>query len=318
MRLATLSNGRPDGALVAVDADRKTMWPAGPETFQALLDGAPTGKPDATGPFDVTRCMAPLPRAWQFLDGSAYVNHVELVRRARGAEMPERFWTDPLMYQGCSDPFLGPADPIVSAPDWGTDFEAEVAVVVADVDRGASVDDAREAIRFVMLLNDTSLRGLIPDELAKGFGFVQSKPPSALAPLALSLDELDGWDGDRLHARMCVDLNGVPFGRTDAGQDMTFGFPELIAHAARTRPLRAGTVIGSGTVSNKRDGGPGAPVAQGGAGYSCIAEQRMIETIETGHAVTPFLRPGDHVEIWMEDAEGRDLFGRISQRVEAA
>ncbi len=306
---------RRDGQLRIVAPDRATSTRMQRHSFAEMVErglAPPDGAPE---PFEIERCTAPMPRAWQFLDGSAYVNHVELVRRARGAEMPAAFWTDPLMYQGCSDPFLGPRDDIVGEPDWGLDFEAEIAVVLADVDMGASVDEARDAIRWAMLLNDVSLRNLIPPELAKGFGFVQSKPPSALAPLALSLDKLAGWDGDRLHGRMCIDLNGVPFGRLEAGQDMTFGFPELIAHAARTRPLRAGTVIGSGTVSNKRDGGPGRTIAQGGAGYACIAEQRMVETIEDGAPATPFLQPGDHVDIWMEDAEGRDLFGRISQKV---
>tara|TARA_R110000850_G_scaffold99_67_gene711 strand:+ start:2422 stop:3375 length:954 start_codon:yes stop_codon:yes gene_type:complete len=307
---------RRDGQLRIVSPDRKTSTRMKRHSFIEMMEygiDEPDGPPE---PFDIARCTAPLPRAHQFLDGSAYVNHVELVRKARGAPMPARFWTDPLMYQGCSDPFLGPMSPIVGDPAWGIDFEAEVAVIVADVDMGATVDEARQAIRWVMLLNDVSLRNLIPDELAKGFGFVQSKPPSALAPLARSVDDVTGWDGDRLHATMCVDLNGMPFGRADAGQDMTFGFPQLIAHAARTRPLRAGTVIGSGTVSNKLDDGPGRTVAQGGVGYSCIAEHRMIETIETGAPVTPFLQPGDDVQIWMEDALGNDLFGRISQKVQ--
>jgi len=268
----------------------------------------------AEEPVDLTALTAPLPRARQFLDGSAYVNHVELVRKARGVDMPGSFWTDPLMYQGCPD-FLGPRDDIPGNSAWGLDFEAEVAVVIGDVPMGASPDQARDAIRFVMLLNDVSLRGLIPAELSKGFGFVQSKPPCALAPLARSPDDLPGWDGDRLNARMCVDLNGQPFGRTEAGVDMTFGFPALIAHAARTRPLGAGTVVGSGTVSNKLDGGPGRAVRQGGAGYSCIAEQRMVETVETGAPVTPFLANGDIVRIWMEDREGRSLFGEIEQNV---
>lgn len=306
---------RRDGELRIVSPDRTTSTRMQRRTFAEMTElglAAPDGPAE---PFDITRCTAPMPRSWQFLDGSAYVNHVELVRQARGAQMPETFWTDPLMYQGCSDPFLGPTDPIVGDPAWGLDFEAEVAVVIGDVDMGASIDAARDAIRWVMLLNDVSLRGLIPDELAKGFGFVQSKPPSALAPLARSVDDMPGWDGDRLNATMCVDLNGAPFGRTDAGQDMTFSFPDLIAHAAKTRPLRAGTIIGSGTVSNKRDGGPGDRIADGGAGYSCIAEQRMVETIRTGQATTPFLRGGDRVRIWMEH-EGADLFGTIDQTVE--
>ncbi|PWJ21816.1 fumarylacetoacetate hydrolase family protein [Jannaschia seohaensis] len=317
MILASLPEGR-DGALRIVAPDRATATRAGAATFRALLDGASDAAAGGPEPFDIARCGAPLPRTGQFLDGSAYVNHVELVRKARGVPMPESFWTDPLMYQGCSDPFLGPADPILTDPTWGTDFEAEVAVVTGDVPLGADIDTARAAIRFVLLLNDVSLRGLIPDELGKGFGFVHGKPPSALAPLAVAPEALPGWDGDRLNATMCIDLNGAPFGRLDAGRDMTFGFPELIAHAARTRPLAAGTVVGSGTVSNKgADGGPGRTVADGGAGYACLAEQRMVETIRDGKPSTPFLKSGDRVEIWMEDAEGRDLFGRIAQDVKA-
>ncbi|TFL18507.1 fumarylacetoacetate hydrolase family protein [Jannaschia formosa] len=313
MIVASLPSGR-DGALVVVSDDLSKARHCAEGSLAAALDaGTITPEGDATS-FDAGACVAPLPRARQFLDGSAYVNHVELVRKARGAEMPSSFWTDPLMYQGCPD-FLGPRAEIVGKPAWGPDFEAEVAVVTGDVPMGASEDEARAAIRFVMLLNDVSLRGLIPDELSKGFGFVQSKPPGALAPLARSPDDLPGWDGDRLDATMCVDLNGQPFGRTRAGVDMTFGFPRLIAHAARTRPLGAGTVIGSGTVSNKLDGGPGRTVAQGGAGYSCIAEQRMVETLETGAPVTPFLANGDRVRIWMEDREGRSLFGDIDQTV---
>ncbi|CUH40449.1 2-keto-4-pentenoate hydratase/2-oxohepta-3-ene-1,7-dioic acid hydratase (catechol pathway) [Jannaschia seosinensis] len=313
MILASYPDGR-DGAACIVAPDRATARLLG-RSFAEVIEGLVTTEGDVR-PFDPQACTAPLPRARQFLDGSAYVNHVELVRRARGARMPESFWTDPLMYQGCADPFLGPTAPIKGDPDWGIDLEAEVAIVTGDVPMGADVDTARAAIRWVMLLNDVSLRNLIPPELAKGFGFVQSKPPSALAPLARSVDDVPGWDGDRLQARMCIDLNGQPFGRLDAGADMTFGFPQLIAHAAKTRPLPAGTVIGSGTVSNKLDGGAGRTIVSGGAGYGCIAEQRMVETIETGAPVTPFLRSGDHVEIWMEDSDGRDLFGRISQKVE--
>ncbi len=246
-----------------------------------------------------------------FLDGSAYVNHVELVRKARGAAMPDSFWTDPLMYQGCSV-FLRPDADIVGEVAWGIDCEAEVAVITDDVPIGVSVADAAGLIRYVMLLNDVSLRGLIPDELGKGFGFVQSKPPSALSPFAVPVEACEGWDGRRLNGVMCVDINGVPLGRTEAGQDMTFDFAQLIAHAAKTRPLPKGSVIGSGTVSNKdADGGPGRPVGQGGAGYSCIAEQRMVETILQGTPRTPFLKPGDRVEIWIDGAE----FGTISQTV---
>ena len=262
--------------------------------------------------------MSPLPRAYQWADGSAYVNHVELVRKARNAEMPETFWTDPLMYQGGSDSFLGPRDPIVMADEaYGIDMEGEIAVIVDDVPMGASLDQAREAIRLVMLVNDVSLRGLIPAELGKGFGFFQSKPSSAFSPVAVTPDELgDAWDGGKLSLPLMVDYNGKPFGRANAGVDMTFDFPTLIAHAAKTRPLVAGSIIGSGTVSNKQGGGPGKPVDAGGVGYSCIAEIRTIETIEAGKATTPFMRFGDTVRIEMKDKSGHSIFGAIEQVVE--
>jgi len=266
--------------------------------------------------FDASSALAPLPRAYQFLDASAYVNHVALVRQARGAELPDRFWTDPLMYQGASDGFLAASDPVTGDPAWGIDFEAEVAVITGAVPMGVSVEQARETIRLVMLMNDISLRNLIPDELAKGFGFLQSKPRNACSPVAVTPDSLPGWDGGKLHGILNVDLNGRPFGRADAGIDMTFDFGTLIAHAAKTRPLAAGTIIGSGTVSNRdEDGGPGKPVAQGGRGYSCIAEQRMVETIQTGAPQTPFLQPGDTVKIWIEDDTGQSIFGAIDQEV---
>ena len=318
MRYATLDNGTPDGRLVIVSDDLATCRPLPGMTLQAMLDGAEMPQPGAEQPFDPARCLSPLPRAYQFLDGSAYVNHVELVRRARGAQMPDSFWRDPLMYQGGSDGFLPPTAPIRGAPDWGMDFEAEVAVITGPVPMGATPAQARDAIRLVMLCNDISLRALIPDELAKGFGFVQSKPACAFSPLAVEPRALPGWDGGRLSGTVRVDLNGEPFGRADAGVDMTFDFPTLIAHAAKTRALAAGTIIGSGTVSNRdKDGGPGKPVAQGGRGYSCIAEQRMVETILTGEARTPFLGQGNRVRIWMEDDAGRSLFGTIDQSVEA-
>lgn len=267
-------------------------------------------------PFEGYAFQAPMPRAYQFLDASAYVNHVALVRQARGAEMPDHFWTDPLMYQGVSDRFLGPNDPIQANPDWGIDFEAEIAVITGHVPQGVSIDDARQTIKLVMLLNDISLRHLIPDELAKGFGFVQSKPHNACSPVAVTPDALSGWDGGKLHGTLKIDLNGKPFGRVEAGDDMTFDFPALIAHAAKTRPLSAGTIIGSGTVSNRdAAGGPGKPVAEGGRGYACIAEQRMVETILDGAPKTPFLRQGDRVEIWMDDANGQSVFGAIDQTV---
>lgn len=318
MKVASLIHeGNPNGRLVVLSDDLRQKISTTSGSLQAALDGAPINTVGSHTPFAAGDATSPLPRAYQFLDGSAYVNHVELVRKARGAEMPQSFWTDPLMYQGGSDSFLAPTDPITGHPEWGIDFEGEIAVITGPVPMGASRDEAQKAIRFVMLCNDVSLRNLIPAELAKGFGFVQSKPACAFSPVAVTPDALPGWDGAKLHGILKIDLNGQPFGRADAGVDMTFDFPTLIAHAAKTRHLAAGTIIGSGTVSNKSDGGPGKPVSQGGAGYSCIAEQRMIETILEGAPQTPFLQPGDHVEIWMEDAGGQSIFGKISQYVEA-
>ncbi|WP_338549961.1 fumarylacetoacetate hydrolase family protein [Roseovarius phycicola] len=287
------------------------------ETMQAALEtGFGTVTTNHARQLDEFEFQAPLPRAYQFLDASAYVNHVALVRQARGAEMPQSFWTDPLMYQGVSDAFLGPNDPIVGDPAWGLDFEAEIAVITGPVPMGITAEEAVSTIKLVLLLNDVSLRSLIPDELAKGFGFLQSKPRNACSPVAVTPDSLSGWDGGKLHGILNVDFNGAPFGRTDAGIDMTFDFGTLIAHAAKTRPLGAGTIIGSGTVSNRdADGGPGRPVAQGGKGYSCIAEQRMVETLQTGTPQTPFLQPGDRVKIWMEDESGQSIFGAIEQEV---
>ncbi|MEM9794945.1 MAG: fumarylacetoacetate hydrolase family protein [Pseudomonadota bacterium] len=314
MKLATLPGPTPDGRLVAVSGE--TCRPVACGTMLAWLEGGDRTLGMEEG-FDPTEALACLPRAWQFLDGSAYVNHVDLVRRARGAEMPERFWHDPLMYQGLNL-FEPPRAPIPSSPGWGTDLEAEVAVLTGPVPRGASVDVAGAAIKAVCLLNDVSLRALIPDELAKGFGFVHGKPASALSPLALTVDDMPGWRDGRLHATIHVDLNGAPLGRTDAGADMTFDFPTLVAHAARTRDLPVGTVIGSGTVSNRdANGGPGRPVSAGGRGYSCIAEQRMVETIRDGRAQTPFLAVGDRVRLWAEH-DGADLFGAIEQEIVAA
>lgn len=333
MKLATLKNGTRDGKLVVVSndltryADASFLVP----TLQAALDDwrriAPHLEALAESlehgsvpseRFHEHDAMSPLPRAYQWADGSAYVNHVELVRKARSAEMPASFWTDPLIYQGGSDAFLAPRDPIRMADEaFGIDMEGEIAVIVDDVPMGASVNEARQAIRLVMLVNDVSLRGLIPAELGKGFGFFQSKPSSAFSPVAVTPGELgDAWDGGKLSLPLAVDYNGKPFGRADAGVDMTFDFPTLIAHAAKTRPLAAGTIVGSGTVSNKLDGGPGKPVGEGGVGYSCIAEIRMIETIETGKATTPFMRFGDTVRIEMKDGAGHSIFGAIEQVVE--
>ncbi len=330
MKLASLKHGR-DGRLVIVSEDLTRFTDATriAPTLQAALDDWDHAEPHLrelahsleVGAAPVERfherdCASPLPRAYQWADGSAYVNHVELVRKARGAEMPASFWTDPLMYQGGSDSFLGPRDDIAFAEDekWGVDFEAEVAVVTGDVPMGVGADEALDHVRLIMLVNDVSLRGLIPDELAKGFGFFQSKPSSAFSPCAVTPDALgEAWKGGKLYLPLIVTFNGKPFGRANAGADMTFGFGQLIAHAAKTRPLAAGSIIGSGTVSNKLDGGLGKPVAEGGVGYSCIAEQRMIETIETGKPVTPFMKFGDCVEIEMRDARSHSVFGRIEQ-----
>jgi len=263
---------------------------------------------------------SPLPRAYQWVDGSAYVNHVQLVRQARGAEMPESFWTDPLMYQGASDGFLSPRDTIPLADfAWGCDLEGEVAVIVGDVPLGATRDEALAEIRLVMLCNDVSLRNLIPAELAKGFGFVQSKPASAFSPVAVTPALLgEAWKDGKLHGALLVTLNGEDFGKADAGVDMTFDFGTLIAHLAKTRSLCAGTVIGSGTVSNRdAGGGPGKPVADGGLGYSCIAEVRTVETILRGKAETPFLKHGDTVRIEMQDDKHHTIFGAIEQTVAA-
>lgn len=305
------------GRLMVVSDDLTSFCYAKEPNLQTALDHDDLSPNRGNSPFNEENCSSPLPRAYAFLDGSAYVNHVSLVRQARGVEMPISFWTDPLMYQGCSQ-FLPPRANIPSDLSWGTDFEAEVAVITHRVAMGASREEALEAIRYVMLLNDISLRNLIPDELAKGFGFVQSKPACACSPVAVEVERCPGWQDGKLHGVLRVDLNGQPFGRTDAGIDMTFDFGDLIAHAAKTRALPAGTVIGSGTVSNRdKDGGPGKPVAVGGAGYSCIAEQRMVETILSGAPKTPFLQPGDRVRIWMEDGNGRSIFGAIDQEVKA-
>jgi fumarylacetoacetate (FAA) hydrolase len=331
MKLASLKHGR-DGQLLVVSRDLKRAadathvvptlqaalddWDAAAPRLQEIADALEAGR-IAHLAFDPERCAAPLPRAFQWADGSAYVNHVELLRRARGAEMPAAFWTDPLMYQGGSDAFLGPTDPIEVAEEaYGVDFEAEVAVVVGDVEMAASREEAARAIRLIVLVNDVSLRNLIPAELAKGFGFFHAKPSSAFAPVAATPEELGrAFDGARLALPLLSYVNGVPFGRPDAGLDMTFDFPTLIAHAAKTRPLSAGTIVGSGTVSNKDAGGPGRPIAEGGLGYSCIAEQRMVETIRAGRPHTPFLKFGDRVRIEMLDGDGRSIFGAIDQAV---
>ncbi len=334
MKLATLKEGGRDGTLVVVSRDltRCQRVPGIAATLQAALDDwvrcAPQlaetyvalndGAARHAQPFDPGLCHSPLPRAYQWADGSAYVNHVELVRRARGAEMPPEFWTDPLMYQGGSDSFVGPRDPILAvSEDWGIDFEAEVAVITGDLPIGAPPKRCAEAIRLLMLVNDVSLRNLIPGELAKGFGFFQSKPASAFSPVAVTPDELgEDWRDGRVHRPLMVHVNGRLFGKPDAGTDMVFNFPQLIAHITKTREVEAGSIIGSGTVSNKQGGLYGSSVEQGGVGYACIAELRMYETIETGKPVTPFLRFGDVVKIEMFDRHGASIFGAIEQRVE--
>lgn len=333
MKLASLNEGR-DGRLVVVSRDLTRAAPVAEiaPTMQAALDNWDHAAPllDATyhslnvggarDAFDLdpAKLASPLPRAYQWADGSAYVNHVELVRKARGAELPESFWTDPLMYQGGSDSFIGPREDIlVASEDYGIDFEAEVAVITGDVPMGVTTEQAGEHICLLMLVDDVSLRGLIPGELAKGFGFFHGKPSSAFSPVAVTPDELgDAWDGAKVHLPLLSTLNGDLFGKPEAGQDMTFGFPQLIAHAAKTRKLSAGTIVGSGTVSNlDPDGSPGRPVAEGGLGYSCIAEIRMIETIRDGKPATSFMRFGDRIRIEMLDGEGQSIFGAIDHKV---
>jgi fumarylacetoacetate (FAA) hydrolase len=334
VKLATHANGSRDGRLVVVSRDLAHATDARgiAQTLQDALDDwtrlAPKLEALATAletgsvpreRFREHDALSPLPRAFQWIDGSAYLSHVELVRKARGAAMPPDLWTDPLVYQGGSDRFLAPREPIRIADEgFGIDFEGEVAVVVNDVAMGASLAEAAAAIVLIVLVNDVSLRNLIPAELGKGFGFFQSKPSSAFSPVAVTPSELGAsWDGGRLHLPLLVSLNGKPFGRADAGTGMNFDFPTLIAHAARTRPLGAGTIIGAGTVSNKgADGGPSRPVVEGGVGYSCLAEARMVEIIRDGIAKTPFLRFGDTVRIEMKNPGGQSIFGAIEQTVE--
>ncbi|MEO6093317.1 MAG: fumarylacetoacetate hydrolase family protein [Novosphingobium sp.] len=335
MKLASLKSGR-DGRLVVVSPDLTRCVPATEiaPTLQAALDEWAAAEPRLRAlsarlasralegePFDQRACASPLRRAYQWADGSAYLNHVELVRRARGAEMPAGFLSDPLIYQGGSDGFLAPRDPIPLGDEaWGCDLEGEIAVVTDDVPMGVSPEAALGHIKLVMLCNDVSLRNLIPGEIAKGFGFFQSKPASAFSPVAVTPDELGAaWRDGRLHLPLLVEVNGEPLGRANAGVDANFSLADLVAHAAKTRSLAAGSIIGSGTISNRGpDGGPGAAVAEGGAGYSCIAELRTIETIRDGAPSTPFLRPGDRVTIEMRDVGGSTIFGRIDQHVAAA
>jgi fumarylacetoacetate (FAA) hydrolase len=323
MKLASLNKGR-DGVLVVVSRDlsRAIKVPVIAATLQAALDNWAAAKPkleavyqrlndgleEGAFAFDQAACHSPLPRAYHWADGSAYVNHVELVRKARGAEIPESFWHDPLMYQGGADCFIPPHSPIQVADEaWGIDLEAEIALITDDVPMGVTAAEAGQHIQLLMLVNDVSLRNLIPGELAKGFGFYQSKPSSSFSPVAITPDELgDCWKDGKVHRPLVSHINGALFGQPDAGTDMTFNFPTLVAHAAKTRPLGTGTIIGSGTVSNY----------DRSAGSSCLAEKRMLEIIESGEAKTPFLTFGDRVRIEMFDAAGHSLFGAIDQVVE--
>lgn len=321
MKLASLNRGR-DGELIVVSRDLSRycsaadiaptlqsaldQWDITAPKLQARFDALQQNQVEGT-PFSAKICHSPLPRAFHWADGSAYVNHVELVRKARGAEMPQSFWTDPLMYQGGSDAFLAPtADIAIADTAWGIDFEAEVAVVTGDVPMGASPQQAADQIKLIMLVNDVSLRNLIPGELGKGFGFYQSKPSSAFSPVAVTADELaPHWRDGKLHLDLHAIMNGEKIGSPNAGVDMTFNFPQLIAHAAKSRPLGCGTIIGSGTVSN----------TDRSAGSCCLAEVRMLETIAQGRPTTPFMQYGDHIEIAMYDYNGSNIFGSISQQV---
>jgi len=323
MKLATYKDGSRDGQLLVVSRDLATAhyatgiagrlqqvlddWNFMSPQLQDLYDALNSGKARHAFPFETSRCMAPLPRAYQWADGSAFINHVELVRKARGAEVSDSFYTDPLMYQGGSDDFLGPCDDVVCASEkFGIDFEAEVAVITADVPMQATPEQALSGIRLVMIANDVSLRNLIPGELAKGFGFLQSKPATAFSPVAVTLDELgDSWRGGRLHLTLQSSWNGRKVGMCEAGLEMTFHFGQLIAHLCKTRNVRAGSIIGSGTVSNK----------DWSHGYSCIAEKRAIETIEDGQPKTEFMKFGDTIRIDVKGKDGQSMFGAIDQGI---
>ncbi len=323
MKLATYKDGSRDGQLVVVSRDLSTAhyatgiasklqqvlddWNFLSPQLQDLYETLNNGKARHAFPFEPVQCMAPLPRAYQWADGSAFINHVELVRKARNSEVPETFYTDPLMYQGGSDDFIGPCDDVVVASEaFGIDFEAEIAVITADVGMGTSPEQAIDGIRLVMLANDVSLRQLIPAELAKGFGFFQSKPATAFSPVAVTTDELgDAWQGGRLHMTLQSSWNGRKVGMCEAGPEMTFHFGQLIAHICKTRNVRAGSVIGSGTVSNK----------DWAHGYSCIAEKRAIETIESGAPVTEFMKFGDTIRIEVKGKDGQSVFGAIEQKI---
>ncbi len=323
MKLATLKNNTRDGQLVVVSRDLSKAvsvsniattlqqaiddWATKSVQLEAVYQSLNSGSVDGELPFEPQACESPLPRAYQWADGSAYVNHVELVRKARNAEMPETFWTDPLMYQGGSDSFIGPRDDIqVASEEYGIDFESEVAVITGDVPMGVAPEQAQQEIKLLMLVNDVSLRNLIPAELAKGFGFFASKPSSAFSPVAVTPDELgDSWDGKKLHLPLTTHLNGELFGQPNCGVDMTFDFPTIVAHAAKTRPLSAGCIVGSGTISNY----------DRSAGSSCLAEKRMLEIVADGKPSTSFMNFGDTVRIEMFDTNGDSIFGAIDQQV---
>ncbi|GIU37005.1 fumarylacetoacetate hydrolase family protein [Shewanella schlegeliana] len=323
MKLASYDNGRRDGQLMLVSKDltKAVAVPAIAHTMQQLLDAwellnpqlvelydaLNKGMMDNAVDFDQSKCLSPLPRAYQWADGSAYVNHVELVRKARGAQMPETFWTDPLVYQGGSDCFIAPkADIPLASEEWGIDFESEIAVITDDVPMGVSAENAEQHIKLLMLVNDVSLRNLIPGELAKGFGFFQSKPSSSFSPVAVTPDELeDKWRESKIHLPLITHLNGELFGRPNAGVDMTFNFSQLVSHVAKTRPIGAGAIIGSGTISNY----------DRSAGSSCLAETRMLETIAEGKPSTSFMGFGDRVRIEMLDEDNNSIFGSIDQQV---
>ena len=323
MKLATYKDGSRDGQLIVVSRDLSSAhyatgiasklqhvlddWNFMSPQLQDLYETLNSAKARHAFPFDPAQCMAPLPRAYQWADGSAFINHVELVRKARNADMPESFYSEPLMYQGGSDDFIGACDDVVVASEkFGIDFEAEVAVITADVPMRATPEQALDGIRLVMLANDVSLRNLIPNELAKGFGFLQSKPATSFSPVAVTLDELgDTWKNGRLHLTLQSTWNGRKVGMCEAGPEMTFHFGQLISHICKTRRVRAGSVIGSGTVSNK----------DWSHGYSCIAEKRAIETIENGKPKTPFMKYGDTIRIEAKGKDGQSMFGAINQEI---
>ena len=324
MKLGSISDNSRDGCPVLVDRGLRYMipvnnvinnwqlaienWSVVSPKLEKIYEKLDKGLAEGASPYDRSKLSAPFPRAYQWLDGSAYVTHVELLRKARGVELPANFWLDPLMYQGGSDHFLGPCEPIkIKDIDWGVDFEGELAVVVDDVPLGISENKAAQHIKLIMLVNDISLRNLIPDELNKGFGFVHGKPPSAFGPLAITPDTIgQSWKDGKVHLPLLIKLNGKKVGFANAGVDMTFSFPELVAHAAKTRRLRAGTIIGSGTISNSDQQ----------HGYSCIAEIRMIEIINEGAPHTPFLQYGDKITMEMLASDGQSIFGSLEQTVE--